>query len=112
MYDSNDEYAAQFFDQLAISSAFEINIIKLIEFESEELFLTSFDEFQDIKSLINALMNKAFQHRLISKNIINVFIFKSFNYISITDSRYDETEFKNILMNCDASDRLTESMNC
>jgi hypothetical protein len=72
--DSNDEYTAQFFDELAISSIFEIDTTKLIEFESDELFLTLFDEFQDIESLTNALADKAFQHRLISKNIINSLI--------------------------------------
>ncbi len=100
--DSNDEYAAQFFDELAISSASEIDTIKLIEFESDELFLTSF---------IDALADKAFQHRLIWKNIINVFINESFNYIPITDSRYDDIEFKDILVDCDAADRSIESMN-
>jgi hypothetical protein len=42
--DSEDEYVTQYFDELAISSALETDI-KLIEFESDELFLTSFDEF-------------------------------------------------------------------
>jgi hypothetical protein len=108
--DSNDEYAAQFFDELAIS--FEIDTIKLIEFESDELFLTSFDEFRDIEFLTSALADKAFQHRLISIDIINIFINESFDfiYISITDSRYDDSEFKRILMNCDAADRSIESM--
>jgi hypothetical protein len=109
--DSNDEYAAQFFEELAISSAFEIDIIKLIEFESDELFLTSFDEFQDTEFLTSALADKTFQHRLISIDIINALINESFNYISITDSRYDDIEFKNILVNCDAADRLIEDMN-
>jgi hypothetical protein len=103
MYDSDDEYAAQFFDELAISFIFEIDIIKLIEFESDELFLTSF---------ISALANKAFQHRLISIDIINALINESFDfiYISITDSRYDDIEFKDILVNYDAADRSTENM--
>ncbi len=119
-YDSNDEYAAQFFDELAISSVFEIDIIKLIEFESDELFLTSFDE-QNIEfinsslaiSFINSFADKAFQHRLISIDIINVLINESFDfiYISITDSRYDDSEFKKILVNCDAADRSIEDMN-
>jgi hypothetical protein len=102
-YDSDDEYAAQFFDELAISSIFEIDTIKLIEFESDELFLTSFT---------SALANKVFQHRLISIDIINALINESFDfiYISITDSRYDDIEFKDILVNCDAADRSTESM--
>jgi hypothetical protein len=89
---------------------FEIDIIKLIEFESDELFLTSFDEFEDIEFLTSALRNEAFQHRFISKNIINLFINKSFNYISITDSRYDDNEFKRILMNCDTANRFIKDM--
>jgi FlaG/FlaF family flagellin (archaellin) len=109
-YDSDDEYAAQYFDELAINFAFEIDIIKLIEFESDELFLTSFDEFRDIESLTSALADKAFQHRLISIDITNVSINESFNYISITDSRYDDIEFKDILVNCDAADRSTNDM--
>jgi hypothetical protein len=111
-YDSGDEYASQFFEELAISSAFETDIIKLIEFETDELFLTSFDEFQDIEFLTNALANRAFQHRLISKNIINALINESFDfiYISITDSRYDDSEFKKILVDCDAADRSIEEI--
>jgi hypothetical protein len=50
-YDSDDEYADQYFDELAISSVFEIDTtIKLIEFETDELFLITFDncELQNI----------------------------------------------------------------
>ncbi len=94
---------------MIISSVFETDI-KLIEFESDDLFLTSFDEFQDIEFLINALANKAFQHRLISKNIINTLINVFFNYISITDFTYDDIKFKDILVNCDAADRFVEDM--
>ncbi len=116
--DSNDEYAAQFFDELAINSAFETDV-KLIEFESDELFLTSFDEqnIEFINSsfaifLTSSLADKAFQHRLISKNIINFLINESFDfiYISTTDSRYDDIEFKGILMNCHAAARSTKKM--
>jgi hypothetical protein len=112
-YDSDDEYAAQFFEELAISSALEIDIIKLIEFESNELFLTSFDELElrNIEFLTSLLADKAFQHLLISIDIINSLINESFNYISITDSRYDDSEFKRILVNCDAADRSIEDMN-
>ncbi len=110
--DLNDEYAAQYFDKLAISSIFKIDIIKLIEFETDELFLITFDncELQNIEFLTSSFADKTFQHRFISKNIINIFINKSFNYISITDSRYDVSEFKNILVNCDAADRSTDDI--
>jgi hypothetical protein len=119
--DSDDEDAAQYFDDLSpISSV--IDDAKLIEFESNELFLTSLDEFQNIEfvnssfvisslanSLTNSLANKAFEHRLILKNITNASVNESFdfNYISIIESRYDDREFKSILMNCDAARRST-----
>jgi hypothetical protein len=117
--DSEDEYVTQYFDELAISSVFETDV-NLIEFESNELFLTSFDEqnIEFINSslaifLTSSLADKAFQHRLISKNIINVLINESFDfiYISITDSRYDDSEFKKILIDCDVADRSIENMN-
>ncbi len=84
----------------------------MIEFESSELFLTSFDELQNIEFVINFLTNRTFKHRLISKNciIIIIFINESFNFISTTDSWYDDREFKSILMNCDATERSIESI--
>jgi hypothetical protein len=108
----NDEYAAQFFDELAISSVFEIDTIKLIEFESDELFLTSSGELKlrNIEFFTSSFADKAFQHRLISIDIINSLINESFNYISITDSRYDDSEFKRILVNCDVADRSIRDM--
>ncbi len=55
-------------------------------------------------------MNKTFEHRLILKDIINVFINESFHYISIIESRYDDREFKNILINYNAAKRSTAKM--
>jgi hypothetical protein len=119
--DSDDEDATQYFDDLSSISSV-IDDAKLIEFESNELFLTSLDELQNIEFvnsslatssfaifLINSLANKAFEHRLILKDIINAFINESFDFtfISIIESRYDDREFKNILMNCDAARRST-----
>ncbi len=44
--------------------------------------------------------------------MFNIFINELFDfiYISITDSRYDDSEFKRILVDCDAADRSTEDM--
>jgi hypothetical protein len=96
---SDDEYVTQYFNELAISSAFETDV-KLIEFESDELFLTSFDELKlrNIEFFTSSLADKAFQHRLISKNIISASINEPFDFIytSITDSRYGDSEFKGI----------------
>jgi hypothetical protein len=72
----------------------------LIEFESNELFLTSFDKLQNIEFVTNSLTNQTFKHRFIFKNciIIIAFINESFafNFISIINSRYDDREFKSI----------------
>ncbi len=119
--DSNDENTTQYFDEFSSISSV-IDDAKLIEFESNELFLTSLDELQNIEfvnsslvtsslanSFTNSLANKAFEHRLILKNITNVSVNESFDfiYISIIESKYDDREFKNILMNCDAARQST-----
>ncbi len=107
---SNNENATQYFDDLSSISSM-IDEIKLIEFESNELFLTSFDKLRNIEFIINSFANKTFEHRLISKDIINAFINELFDFIfiliSIIESRYDDREFKSILMNCDATRRST-----
>ncbi len=106
--DSDDEDATQYFDDLSFTSSM-IDEIKLIEFESNELFLTSLDELQNIKCIISSFADKTFKHRLTSKDIINALINESFDftYVSIIESRYDDREFKSILMNCDAARRST-----
>jgi hypothetical protein len=68
-------------------------------------------KLRDIEFLTSSFADKAFQHRLISIDIINSLINESFNYISITDSRYDDSEFKRILVNCVTADRSIEDMN-
>jgi hypothetical protein len=106
--DSDDEDAIQYFDDLSSISSM-IDDAKLIEFESNELFLTSLDELRNIEFITSSLANKAFEHRLISKDTTNALINESFDFtfISIIESRYDDREFKNILMNCDAARRST-----
>jgi hypothetical protein len=115
--DSDDENATQYFDDLSsisddLSSILSmIDDAKLIEFESNELFLTSLDELRNIEFIISSFANKTFEHRLILKNIINALINELFDFtfilISIIESRYDDREFKNILINCDATRRST-----
>jgi hypothetical protein len=97
----------------AISFTNIINAL-LIEFESNKLFLTSFDELQNIEFeiIISSLSNQAFKHRLILKNciIITILINEFFSFISIIDSRYDDHEFKSILMNCETADLSTNDI--
>ncbi len=101
---------------ISATSSTNITNALLIEFESNELFLTSFDELQNIESetTTSLLSNQIFKHRLISKNCITITILINesfdFSFISIIDSRYDDHEFKRILMNCETADRSTESI--
>jgi hypothetical protein len=106
--DSDDEDAIQYFDDFSVTSSL-IDNAKLIEFESNELYLTSLDELRNIEFIISSFANKTFEHRLISKNIVNFLINESFDltFISIIESRYDDREFKDILINCDAARRST-----
>ncbi len=110
--DSDDEDATQYFDDLSFTSSM-IDEIKLIEFESNELFLTSLDELQNIKCIISSFADKTFKHRLTSKDIINALINESFDftYVSIIESRYDDREFKSILIDCDIARRSTAEIN-
>jgi hypothetical protein len=113
--DSDDEDAIQYFDDLSsipddlssISSM--IDDAKLIEFESDELFLTSFDSINSAEFVLitSLLADKTFEHRLISKNTTNALINEPFDFTFVTESRYDDREFKGILMNCDAARRST-----
>jgi hypothetical protein len=97
-----------------ISAASSTNITSalLTEFESTELFLTSVGELQHTESVTSSLADRAFKHRLISKDCITIItlINEPFNFTSTTDSRYDDREFKNILVNCDAAERSTEGI--
>ncbi len=93
--DSNDENANQYFDNLSFISSM-IDDAKLIEFESNELFLTSFDSINNVEFvlIINLLADKTFEHRFIAKNEITILEIVSYIYISIIASRYDDREFK------------------
>jgi hypothetical protein len=108
--DSNDEDAAQYFDDVSPTPSM-IDDTKLIEFESNELFLTSFDSINNAESILTTslLADKAFEHRLTLKDTINAPINKPFDFTftSTTESRYDDREFKNILVDCDAARRST-----
>jgi hypothetical protein len=81
----------------------------LNDFESDELFL-----MQDIESITNTLSNKTFAHRLISKNdiIINdtTTELTFYSYTSSSDARYDDREFKDLLIDSDAARKSIEEM--
>ncbi len=118
--DDHDEMI-QYFEEFSISSSAstpattpaasstDSTNARLTEFESSELFLTSFGELQNTESVTSSLADRAFKHRLISKDciIITTLINEPFNFISTADSRYDDREFKGILVDCGAAGRST-----
>ena len=79
------------------------------------MFFTSFENFQNTKSLIiiNLFVDKTFKHRIICKNeIIIVFVtFTTYNFNAIISSHYDESEFKDLLIDSDVAMRFTNNIN-
>ncbi len=105
--DSENENMISYFDDFS-SILSVIDDAKLIEFELNELFLTLFDSINNIEFvfIINLFANKVFKLRLIVRNDITISEIVSYIYISIIESRYNDHEFKSILMNCEVAKRL------
>jgi hypothetical protein len=84
----------------------------LNDFESDELFLISIDQIDDVEFIINTLSNKTFAHRLIAKDdIVEILIkFISYSYITSSESRYDDREFKSLLIDSDAVRKSIENI--
>ncbi len=107
----------QYFEEMTLSNpvtTLNANSISafLNDFESDELFLTSIDQIDDVEFITNTLSNKAFAHRLTAKDdTIEVFIkLISYSYITSSESRYDDREFKGLLIDSDAARKSIEKM--
>jgi hypothetical protein len=86
-----------------------IDDAKLIEFESTELFLISFDSINSVEVFIisSLLADKTFEHCLTAKDEITIFEIVSYVYIIFIESRYNDSEFQSMLVNCEAARRST-----
>jgi hypothetical protein len=99
----------QYFEKMTLSTSESLNTdftnAFMDDFESDELFLTSIDQIDNVEFITSTLSNKAFAHRLISKDdIIEVLIeLISYSYITSSESRYDDREFKGLLIDSDAA---------
>jgi hypothetical protein len=116
-----NDFIAQFFEELSIDIdvAF-IDNISIIDFVIEELdsesktyfiAVDSIDDSKTIAAIIIMLADKTFRHKLISTN--NIIISSnsiSYNYNVFIVSRYDDREFKSILIDHDAADHSFESI--
>jgi hypothetical protein len=67
---------------------------------------------QNIEFIINTLSNKTFAHRLIAKNDIIEILLEviPYSYTSFFDSRYDDHDFKNLLIDLNATRKSIEEM--
>jgi hypothetical protein len=104
----------QYFEKmtLSISESLNTNFTNAVlnDFESDELFLISIDQIDDVEFITSTLSNKTFAHRLIAKDdTIEVFI-ESISYSNITssESRYDDREFKSLLIDSNAARKSIE----
>ncbi len=111
--DNQDEdFIVQFFEKLNIDIEISLDNFSINEFVIEldnesESFLIAVDSIDDLKTIfaiIIMLADKTFKHKLISMNNIIAFANSiSYIYNVFTASRYDDREFKNILIDHDAA---------
>jgi hypothetical protein len=116
-----DDFIAQFFEELNIDIdvAF-IDNISIIDFVIEEcdnesktyfIAVDSIDDSKTIAAIIIILADKTFKHRLISTNNIIVFSNSiSYNYNVFIVSRYDDREFKDILIDHDVANHFSKDI--
>jgi hypothetical protein len=115
-----DDFTAQFFEELIIDIDISINNISIIDFviekidnESKTYFIAvdSIDDSKTIAAIIIMLVDKTFKHRLISMNSITSSANSiSYNYNVFIVSRYDDREFRDILIDHDAADYSFENI--
>ncbi len=118
--DNQDEdFIAQFFEKLNIDMKISFDNISISEFvieldsESKSFLIVvdSIDDSKTISAIIIMLADKTFKHRLISiNNIIVLANLISYIYNVFTASRYDDREFKDILIDYDAANFSSEDI--
>jgi hypothetical protein len=75
------------------------------------IFVESINDIETFTTIINMFVDKIFKHNLISKDNTLVFIVLIlYIYIVFIASRYDNREFKNILIDHDATDFFSEDI--
>jgi hypothetical protein len=111
-----NEFMTQYFEELIIDTdvSFEETLINkfVVELDNEtQSFLIFVDSLNDSKTIINIMTNKIFTHKLISKdNNIDFAASKSYVYIAFIAFKYDNREFKDILIDYDATNLLFKNI--
>jgi hypothetical protein len=109
-----NDFIAQFFEELIIDIDFSIDNISITDFviekiddESKIYFIAvdSIDDSKIIVAIIIMFADKTFKHKLISMHSITFSANSiSYSYNVFIVSRYDDREFKDILIDHDATD--------
>jgi hypothetical protein len=115
-----DDFIAQFFDELIIDIDISIDNISITDFVIEKIdsesktYFIAVDSINDSKTIVAIIImfaDKTFKHKLIFMNNIIVSSNSiSYSYNVFTTSRYDDREFKNILIDHDAADYSFENI--
>jgi hypothetical protein len=114
--DDDHEEMIQYFEKmtLSISESLNTNFINAVlnDFESDELFLISVHQIDNVEFITSTLPNKTFAHRLISKDDTIEVLIKliSYSYITSSELWYDDREFKSLLIDSDAARKSIEKM--
>jgi hypothetical protein len=119
-----NEFIVQYFEKLIIDDVSQKKILNdefvtkiNNEFKSFFIskaflvFLKSINDIETFTTIINMLVDKTFKHKLISKNNIIVFVVSiSYIYIVFIASRYNDREFKDILIDHDVTDFFSDDI--
>ncbi len=116
-----DDFIAQFFEELSIDiDVTFIDNISITDFVIEELdsesktyfiAVDSIDNSKTIAAIIIMLADKTFRHRLISTNNITASSNSiSYSYNAFIVSRYDDREFKDILIDHDVANHSSKDI--
>jgi hypothetical protein len=119
-YEDNDinEFIAQYFEELIIDdvSRKEISNDEFVieinnEFKRFFIFVESINDIETFTTIINMFVDKIFKHKLISKNSTIVFVVSiSYIYIVFIASKYDDREFKKVLIDHDVANFSSENI--
>jgi hypothetical protein len=113
-----NKFIAQYFEELIIDDALQKKISNCEfvieinnEFETFFIFVESINDIETFTIIINMLVDKTFKHRFISKNNIIVFAISIlYIYIVFIASRYDDREFKKILIEHDIANFFSKNI--
>ena len=106
--ENKQEKLNQYFEKLMIdiikNEAYNMTSTSLQNDQSDQQFFTSIEMFENDQFLVitKVLINHAFKHRISTKNeTVSPLQSVLYTYNAVTESRYNFTKFKNLLIDSD-----------